>query len=655
LASKIKGHKSKIISTIGLGRWSYWAIFKTKNQMYSMLKRLSLTSGIFLLLLSFHQLQAQVERWQQKVKYEMDVTMDVEKNQYRGTQKLHYTNNSPDTLERVFYHLYYNAFQPNSMMDVRSRTIADPDRRVGNRIFNLSPEEIGYLNINSLTLNGKVTQYVHEETILEVDLPEPILPGQTVEFDMEFEGQVPLQVRRAGRDNAEGIRYSMSQWYPKMAAYDVRGWHANPYIGREFYGNFGDFDVRITIDKNYTLGGTGYLQNANKIGHGYEDKGTVVPAPIGNTLTWHFFAPNVHDFMWAADPNFTHEKIQMDNGPMVHFLYVKSDKTEENWSKLKEYTTDAIQFMSDNFGKYPYDQFSVIQGGDGGMEYPMATLITGHRNLRSLVGVTVHELIHMWYYSTLGFNESSEPWLDEGFTTWATNVVMDAVFERYPNFIQDGNYRSYFRLVESGFEEPLTTHGDHYNRNSAYGAGTYTKGAVFVEQLAYIMGKENFDQAMLRLWNDWQFKHPNGNDVIRIMEKTSGLELDWYLDYFIASTKTIDYGIKSVEAEGEKTKISLERVGQMPMPMDVVVTYQDGSQETIYLPLVIMRGGKPSENGKPDRVMTEKWSWTDYTKEVVLAKPISEIKSVEIDPSMRLADINRENNKFEVSLELLKK
>ena len=655
MASKIKGHKSKIISTIGLGRWSYWAIFKTKNQMYSMLKRLSLTSGIFLLLLSFHQLQAQVERWQQKVKYEMDVTMDVEKNQYRGTQKLHYTNNSPDTLERVFYHLYYNAFQPNSMMDVRSRTIADPDRRVGNRIFNLSPEEIGYLNINSLTLNGKVTQYVHEETILEVDLPEPILPGQTVEFDMEFEGQVPLQVRRAGRDNAEGIRYSMSQWYPKMAAYDVRGWHANPYIGREFYGNFGDFDVRITIDKNYTLGGTGYLQNANKIGHGYEDKGTVVPAPIGNTLTWHFFAPNVHDFMWAADPNFTHEKIQMDNGPMVHFLYVKSDKTEENWSKLKEYTTDAIQFMSDNFGKYPYDQFSVIQGGDGGMEYPMATLITGHRNLRSLVGVTVHELIHMWYYSTLGFNESSEPWLDEGFTTWATNVVMDAVFERYPNFIQDGNYRSYFRLVESGFEEPLTTHGDHYNRNSAYGAGTYTKGAVFVEQLAYIMGKENFDQAMLRLWNDWQFKHPNGNDVIRIMEKTSGLELDWYLDYFIASTKTIDYGIKSVEAEGEKTKISLERVGQMPMPMDVVVTYQDGSQETIYLPLVIMRGGKPSENGKPDRVMTEKWSWTDYTKEVVLAKPISEIKSVEIDPSMRLADINRENNKFEVSLELLKK
>lgn len=623
--------------------------------MYLMIKRLSLTVGILFLAFVVISAQAQVDRWQQKVKYEMDVTMDVETNQYRGTQKLQYTNNSPDTLTRAFYHLYYNAFQPNSMMDVRSRTIADPDRRVGNRIFNLGPEEIGFVKVNELTMNGQPTTFVHEETILEVDLPEPILPGQTVVFDMEFEAQVPLQIRRAGRDNAEGIRYSMAQWYPKMAAYDVRGWHANPYIGREFYGNFGDFDVKITIDKTYTLGGTGYLQNANEIGHGYEDAGVTVPKPQGNTLTWHFFAPDVHDFMWAADPNYTHEKVQMEDGPMVHFLYVKNEKTEENWSALKDYTVDAIRFMSDNFGKYPYDQFSVVQGGDGGMEYPMATLITGHRNMRSLAGVTIHELIHMWYYGVLGFNESSEPWLDEGFTTWGTNVVMDAVFEKSENFIQDGNYRSYFRLAASGFEEPLTTHADHYERNSAYGAGTYSKGAVFVEQLSYVMGKQNFDKAMMRLWNDWQFKHPNGNDVIRIMEKESGLELDWYLDYFIASTKTIDYGVKNVEAAGDNTKITLERVGQMPMPLDVVVTYQDGSQESIYLPLVIMRGSKPEEEGMPARVMTEKWPWTNYTKEVILAKPISDIQSVEIDPSLRLADVNRANNKFEVSVALPQK
>lgn len=601
------------------------------------------------------QLQAQTARWQQKVKYEMDVTMDVVKNQYKGTQKLHYTNNSPDTLHQAFYHLFYNAFQPNSMMDVRSRTIADPDRRVGDRIFNLKPEEIGVLKVNALSLNGKAVDFVHEETILEVNLDEPILPGQTVIFDMEFEGQVPLQVRRAGRDNAEGVRYSMAQWYPKMAAYDSRGWHANPYIGREFYGNFGDFDVKITIDKSYTLGGTGYLRNANEIGHGYEDAGVKVPSTKGNTLTWHFYAPGVHDFVWAADPKYTHEKVKMDNGTMVHFLYVKSEKTEENWSKLKGYTVDAIKYMSDNFGEYPYKQFSVIQGGDGGMEYPMATLITGHRNLRSLVGVTVHELIHMWYYGVLGFNEASEPWLDEGFTTWGTDVVMNAVFEKNEGFIQEGNYRSYFRLAQSGFEEPLTTHADHYNRNSAYGAATYTKGAVFVEQLSYIMGEENFRKGMKRMWNDWKFKHPTGHDVIRIMEKTSGLELDWYYDYFIASTKTIDYGVKSVAAEGNQTKITLERIGMMPMPLDVVVTYQDGSQESIYLPMVIMRGEKPEEAGQPSRAMTVKWPWTNYTKEVMLSRPIGDVRSVEIDPSMRLADVERANNKFEVSLELPQK
>ncbi|MCH7400963.1 M1 family metallopeptidase [Belliella kenyensis] len=599
--------------------------------------------------------QAQKDRYQQKVKYEMDVTMDVVKNQYTGTQKLHYTNNSSDTLFRAFYHLYYNAFQPNSMMDVRSRTIADPDRRVMDRIQNLSPDEFGILEVKKLSMNGKPVKFEHEETILEVDLVEPILPGQTVVFDMEFFGQVPLQVRRAGRDNAEGIRYSMSQWYPKMAAYDTRGWHANPYIGREFYGNFGDFDVKITIDKSYTLGGTGYLQNANEIGKGYEDEGVKVPSTRGKNLTWHFKAPSVHDFMWAADPNYTHEKVQMENGPMVHLLYVKNEKTEENWGKLMQYTIDAIEYCSENFGKYPYDQYSVIQGGDGGMEYPMATLITGHRNLRSLVGVTVHELIHSWYYGVLGFNESSEPWLDEGFTTWGTSVVMDAVFEKDPNFVHEGSYRSYFRLENAGYEEPLTTHGDHYNLNSAYGPGTYNKGAVFVEQMAYVIGKENFDKALLKLWNDWQFKHPNGHDVIRVFEQVSGLELDWYYDYFIASTKSIDYGVKSVEAVGNDSKITLERKGMMPMPVDLVVTYQDGSQEMIYLPLVIQRGSKPEEEGMPKRVKTQKWPWTNYSTEVMLERPIADIKSVEIDPSKRMADVNRENNKLEVTTSIQKK
>jgi len=607
-------------------------------------------SFIAILLLSSIPLlsTAQSGRWQQGVKYEMDVKVDAPKNQYQGTQVLEYTNNSPDTLSKVFFHLYYNAFQPNSMMDVRSRTIADPDRRVGDRISKLKPDEIGYLQINALSMNGKALAYEHVGTVLEVTLKDPILPHATVTFKSQFEGQVPLQVRRSGRDSQEGVRLSMSQWYPKMANYDEQGWHANPYIGREFYGIFGDFDVKITIDKNYILGGTGYLQNPNEVGHGYEEEGVKVKQPAGNELTWHFRAPQVHDFMWAADPKYTHDKIKMDNGVTVHHLYIKGPKTQDVWEQLKTYTPAALEYLSQHFGEYPYKQFSVIQGGDGGMEYPMSTLITGERPLGSLVGVMVHELVHSWFHGVLGNNESLYHWMDEGFTSYASALTMNAIFAEEPqDFPHGGAYQSYIRLATSGMEEPLSTHADHFHTNTAYSGAAYSKGSVFLEQLGYVIGAENRDRGMLRYWDTWQFKHPNVNDFIRVMEKESGLELDWYKEYWVNSTKSIDYGVKSVnQAASNTTKITLERVGLMPMPIDLVISYTDGKQETIYLPLVIQRGEKPLEKGMPERVLTQRWPWTHPTTEILLPRAKSSIKSVEIDPSGRLADINRENNRM---------
>ena len=171
---------------------------------------------------------SQTAYWQQKVAYDMEIDMDVNTNQFKGVQKLVYTNNSPDTLNRVFYHLYFNAFQPGSMMDVRSRSISDPDPRVGSRIEALKEDEIGFQKIDKLVQDGKKVKYEVVGTILEVELAKPILPGGESTFLMEFNAQVPLQIRRSGRDNKEGIRYSMTQWYPKMAEYDYQGWHANP-------------------------------------------------------------------------------------------------------------------------------------------------------------------------------------------------------------------------------------------------------------------------------------------------------------------------------------------------------------------------------------------------------------------------------------------
>ena len=235
----------------------------------------------FLLLLSIQFIIAQPERWQQRVQYKMDIDFDVKKHQFNGNQTIKYTNNSPDTLDRIFYHLYFNAFQPGSMMDVRSRTISDPDPRVDDRIFKLTPDEIGFHKISALSQDGIPLKFEMVETILEVKLAKPILPGKTTTLDMSFSSQVPLQIRRSGRNNAEGIDYSMAQWYPKLCEYDYQGWHANPYIGREFYGVWGDFDVTLHIDANYMVGGTGYLQNPYQIGKGYTQN-TVTPKPDKN-------------------------------------------------------------------------------------------------------------------------------------------------------------------------------------------------------------------------------------------------------------------------------------------------------------------------------------------------------------------------------------
>jgi len=300
--------------------------------------------------------------------------------------------------------------------------------------------------------------------------------------------------------------------------------------------------------------------------------------------------------------------------------------------------------MSENYGQYPYKQFSVIQGGDGGMEYPMSTLITGQRTLGSLVGVMVHELAHSWFHGVLATNESLYPWMDEGFTTFASNRFMEELFSDPPSgFPQRGAYVSYERLVKSGLEEPLATHADHFNTNAAYGTAAYSKGALFLSQLGYIIGEEIRDQAMHSYWNTWQFRHPDANDITRVMEKEAGMELDWFKEYWVYTTKFIDYAVGTVvEMEGD-TKITLERIGLMPMPIDLVITYLDGKQESVYLPLHLMRGNKPQEAGMPERVLTQPWPWTHKNAVVSLNSPLSQIKSIEIDPSLRMADINRDN------------
>ena len=563
--------------------------------------------------------------WQQHAKYEMEIDMDVKSYQYEGKQKIVYTNNSPDVLNKVFYHLYFNAFQPGSEMDVRSRTIADPDGRVGDRISKLLPNEIGYIKVNSLKQNDKAISYETVGTVLEVTLNQPIQPGEQVTFDMLFDAQVPKQIRRSGRNNKEGVALSMTQWYPKLAEYDEEGWHADPYIGREFYGVWGDFDVKLTIDEDYVVGGSGYLQSETKAKKGKK--------------TLHYTAPQVHDFTWAADPDFIHDTLQMENGPLLHFYYKKDleQKYLDNWKRLQGDTAKLMEYFNEHIGEYPYDQYSVIQGGDGGMEYAMCTLITGQRKYGSLLGVTAHELAHSWFQFVLAFNEAKHGWMDEGFTTYISTLAENELSSNPKENPLSRLYLGYTNFALTEYEQPITTHADRYEYNSAYSVATYVKGAVFLSQLGYVIGEENRDKTIKKFHQDFQFKHPKPLHIIRTAERVSGLELDWYLTDFTQTTNKIDYAVTSIEGKS----ITLERKGLMPMPIDLTVTYTDGSVEEFYIPLQMMRGEKPTS-----ATIVNDWAWAMPTYSFEANKTV---KSVEIDTSKMMADVNRDNNTMSVN------
>ena len=606
------------------------------------MKFLSLALGLICLL----SVDADNEYWQQKVKYDMEIDFDTSNHQFKGKQTITYWNNSPDTLSRVFYHLYYNAFQPNSMMDVRSRTIADPDSRVANRIKHLTEDEIGYQKIIKLKQDGKKTDFEVVGTILEVELANPILPGTSTVLAMDFEAQVPVQIRRTGRHNTEGIDYSMTQWYPKLCECDKDGWASNPYIGREFHGVWGDFDVKISIDTGFVIGGTGYLQHPNTIGYGYEDVSKPVTRIVKKgKMTWHFVAPNVHDFAWAADPNFAHLTDTLSTGTVLHFIFDK-DTLYNNWDSLRGYTVKMFDMANKRFGQYPYDQYTVIQGGDGGMEYPMATLVSAYGSFKGLVSVTVHEAIHSWYQGLMATNEAKYPWMDEGCTVYGQKWIMSELFNYKTDNFLERNYFGYTELVKLKNEEPLTTHADHYIINKHYWSNAYTKGAILVHQLSYIIGMEAFDKGLLDYYDKWKYKHPSPTDFKKIMELASGLELDWYFEQFVGTTNQIDYAIKQVNGNEKQTKIILEKVGEMPMPIDVVVRLQSGEEQVYHIPLRIMRGEKGKDIYNGSRETLKDWPWTYPYYELSIDENFDQIESIEIDPSKRMADVNLKNNVF---------
>lgn len=586
--------------------------------------------------------------FQQQVNYTINVTMNADSNKYFGTEKIEYYNNSNDTLYQIFIHAYNNAFQPNSMMDQRSRYLGklsitgkpDWDTRVKDRIQYLTTNEQGYLHITQFKYKGQLQTIDKQETIVQIKLHKPIPPHSKAIFEVVFEAQVPVQIRRSGRNNPEGVNLSMSQWYPKVCAYDHLGWHPTPYVAREFYGEFGNFDVQITIDRKYYIASTGYLTKTTL---------------LGNQKVWHIKAKNVHDFMWAADTAYVDiYKTIIDtiykktNRFDIHVVYKKSTPQQDSaWHQLLETVVKVYPYIAKHYGHYPYQQYSFIQGGDGGMEYPMATLIKG-----SSTGTAFHEWMHNWYQGVVATNESLYPWMDEGFATFAENNV-SAYHQQYVlhqpidsalPLHHAGSYKAYFFMHKKGQSEPLTTHADYYHSNLAYSISSYAKGAIFLEQLGYIIGSKKRDLLLLKYFETFKFTHPTVDDFIHLANYFSQIQLDWYKEGWINSTRYIDYAIDSVYNNAQKTTILLQSKGDLYMPIDLVITLKNGKKIMHYIPLYTMFGQKENEDPTMTRILQKPWQWTNPQYILNIDESLSNIAQIEIDPSQRMADVDRKNN-----------
>ena len=590
--------------------------------------------------------------YQQSAKYKMDIDVDAENFTYQGKQTLTYTNNSPDELKVVYFHLYWNAFKAGSMMDQRvGGQGKNGDSRLQkdgiSRLASIPKTEEGAQNIHWIKQNGKDLKFEIQETIMKVELATPIKPNSSTTFTMDWDAVIPMQIRRSGRNNREGIDMTVTQWYPKIAEYDYDGWATFDYVGREFHAPFSDFEVNIRIDKNYVIGAGGILENPLEV-KGYDEKATI-KTDDKNKATWKWSAKNMLDFAWAADKDYTVENFTVLDGPKVYYVYQKSDKTKL-WSASKPYITQFFQLMNATFGRYTYPTYSFIQGGDGGMEYGMCTMILGEANsLEGLLGLMVHEGGHSWNQQIMAYNESMRPWMDEGFTSYYENLVMHQILPPKVATANPfvGTLNAYRNFVKRGIEEPAVWFGDHHDNGGAYSFASYVKGELFLVQLGYIMGEQNLSVTMKEFYNTWKLKHPTDRDLMHIAQKVSGMDLKWFQNYWINTTKTIDYGIKDVKYDANSTTVTLVNNGNIPMPIDFSILTKDKKVINYQIPLNMTHVWKKKDI-YGDFTTLNYWPWTqkEYTFTIPYNK--SQISTLGIDFSQRLADVNMADNMVEI-------
>ncbi|GMV06324.1 MAG: peptidase [Gemmatimonadota bacterium] len=571
--------------------------------------------------------------WQQHVSYEIRTRLHPAENRVTGSERITYTNRSPDTLDRIALNLAQNVFAPGN-----------PRNRQAPVTGGFSLERV-VVQGQAVTLTPRGMSLTTSET---VPLATPLAPGGTAVLDIDWSFVVPEGTFRMGRDGSEV--FYLAQWYPQVAVYDdLRGWVRDPYMGDgEFYLEYGDFDVRITAPAGWLVSATGVLQNPDEVLQPAaverlrslrRDRVTHIvsqadvragrataAAGADGTLTWHFTAENVRDFAWGSSNRYVWDGTVAEYadgaGRRSSNIYTLYRPDRPNWERSAEFARHAIESHSAWY-PYPYPHMTVNEGViGGGMEYPMITIIGGGRTPESLYGVTSHELAHMWWPMVAGSDERNFAWIDEGFASFAEDLSFAAFFEGSDPGLNTMN--GYLRIAGTDAESPSMRPTDLVGPFGNRGMAAYGKPATVFRALRTILGPAVFDEAMRTYLRRWAFKHPNPLDLFWTFESVSGQDLDWYFHPWLYTTRVLDQAVVGVEQEGGKSTILLEDRGEIPMPVIVEV---------------VMEGGNRS------RMMVAVDVWRDRRAPVFWLAP-GRVVEVILDPEQRFPDVDRENNRW---------
>tara|TARA_B100000902_G_C27322387_1_gene925598 strand:- start:459 stop:3644 length:3186 start_codon:yes stop_codon:yes gene_type:complete len=607
--------------------------------------------------------------WQQDVYYNIKAEINERTDIINAQQELTYWNNSPDTLDVVYFHLYQNAFQPDSYCHELHLQNAAKATRWGK----YEKQKLG-TKIDNILVEGKKVKTELDNTILKVYLPTRLNPNQSITFDIKFKTYFDAgEIRRRMTvfDAWGNKHYNGVHWYPRICVYDAKfGWTKDQHLGKEFYGNFGCYDVELTFASNFIVEATGFLLNRNEVLpqelrkkldiKNFKDKkwnsqpSVIIPYEEGKKKTWKFHAENVHDFAFTADPTYRIGEVKWKD--KICYSLVQEPHASR-WQNAAEYGAKCLQVFSEDFGMYVYHKV-IVADARSGMEYPMITLDSGSDpGYRDLLA---HEIGHMWFFGQVGNNETYRALLDEGFTqfltAWALIKIDGEFMEEFENNNTSGFKKWYtdkfhepFRAIDSEiyysyindatkYNDPvISTHSDGFNGALRHGGGyrhVYYKTAAMLYNLQYVLGDELFLKAMKYYFNTWKIAHPYNEDFRNAIIRYTKVDLNWFFDQWLETNKRIDYSVNVKD-----NIVTFKRKSRMQMPIDFRVIAKDGKTYDYHIP----------NNWfvkKTSAIVLPKWHGWDliHPEYSTIINIPSGIEEVIIDPTDRLADAYMPDN-----------